>query len=565
MGGICLKISSIEVLNSNSDGLSKSEKIPLGNIVVLSGKNGSGKTRLLKLLTKYITNLSQGTDTHELCLYVENNNEEKILSSDDAKEITLVDYSHYDAQLQSARDYSPYVISKAKELLRGYDYSVTALNALLLLEDMAHEYSDEFKGGEAFNTIAKNLSDYGITLTKDLDSNIPKLFAFETDEAFLSPGQQYLLRIAVACYCNEHSDKVLFILDEPELHLHPAAQIKMIERIRERFPEAQIWISTHSLSLISNLKAFDESTSLLFMSNGTLKKMRSDVSSLLKDLAGNENDNIVYIRQLFDLIEEYACNRFAIECMYEPGVSDAKLTNPETAFYADLFLNDNIIIDYGAGKCRMLEEIEPIVTREKISQCNYVAYEPSEIFRERALDVLSSYDLKADSYFNSRDELLSKINGKADYVLLVNVLHEIHPEIWKDEFSAIKTMLKPDGTLIIVERTELSNGEKPYSEGYLMLNQSGADKLFGEGNYLFKTHQDNPLIGAYIVKADKIYVSDEMVSKSVDAIGKEAFEKIKEIKETEYSSDRQRFKAGLSLAFQLNQFANAKILAERML
>ena len=55
----------------------------------------------------------------------------------------------------------------------------------------------------------------------------------ELEKASLSPGQQYLLRIEIACNYNQKNEDYIFILDEPELHLHPAALITAIEKLRK--------------------------------------------------------------------------------------------------------------------------------------------------------------------------------------------------------------------------------------------------------------------------------------------------------------------------------------------
>ena len=42
-----------------------------------------------------------------------------------------------------------------------------------------------------------------------------------------------------------------------------------------------------------------------------------------------------------------------------------------------------------------------------------------------------------DNYFNNINDLINKINNEADYVLLINVLHEIPPIEWKKLFESI--------------------------------------------------------------------------------------------------------------------------------
>lgn len=576
MGSGFLKISSIEILDKtildeksgaykSVDGLSKSDKMSLGNIVVLAGKNGAGKTRIIKRLEKYIKELKKNQDNEELHVWIENNGTEILLTKETVANIELVNYSHYDAQLQTAEKYTPYVISQAKDLLQEYDYGVTALNALLLLEDMSHFYSDDFNDATWTQFVEEYLTPFELILSKDPDSNNPRLFNLETNKASLSPGQQYLLRMAVACFRNKKNDKVVFVLDEPELHLHPQAQIALIEEIRSKFPNAQLWISTHSISLIAYLTGINEDTTLLYLSNGVITVPRSNMKNLLEGLVGSES-NLLSIRQLLSSPEEYACTRFSVDCMKEPKVSGPLAKNPQTLLLKKAFDEGAIVLDYGAGKCRILEEMEHLVKRDGIDKIKYYAYDAYNTNRDLAIRTMKSYGFPESNYFNNKEELLMKCAGTFNYILLVNVLHEVSPFEWKDLFSTIKNLLNPEnGALIIVERSELTIGESPYDEGFLMITRNGANQLFGIDNYSYDEHPDNKYIVRYLIFREYINVEEENVRECVKAIKNDAYENIAKIKGKKPDDEKLRFKRGLSLAFHLNQFANATLISDRII
>ena len=57
-----------------------------------------------------------------------------------------------------------------------------------------------------------------------------------------------------------------------------------------------------------------------------------------------------------------------------------------------------------------------------------------------------------NNYFNDINELTNKVKDTVDYVLLINVLHEIPPSEWIGLFKIIYDLLKDSGKLIIVER-----------------------------------------------------------------------------------------------------------------
>lgn len=63
-----MRISSIK-LTESKDGLTPFFVSSLGKVVILAGRNGSGKTRLLKLLIQYVTAVQKGQEKH--CLELE--------------------------------------------------------------------------------------------------------------------------------------------------------------------------------------------------------------------------------------------------------------------------------------------------------------------------------------------------------------------------------------------------------------------------------------------------------------------------------------------------------------
>ena len=581
-----MKISSIEVLDikksdeeyeekrRKGDGLFASKKYSLGNIVILAGKNGAGKTRLIKRLENYIqflhgdkkAELYPYKDDEYLHLWIEIDDKETLLTRDNADKIELVNYSHYDALLQSANNFTPYVISNSKELLKYPDYGVTALNAFLLLEDMSHGYSPEFKDRTKWNHFVKDfLEPFGIKVFIDKKTKEPRFFDnLKAEKAGLSPGQSYLLRMAVACYCNEQNDKVIFVLDEPELHLHPEAQIKLIEKIQSKFPNAQLWVSTHSLTLISYLSGVHNDATLLYLSDGNLLWPRSNLKELLDGLLGTK-ENINSIIQLLSAPEEYACSHFAVQCMNQPSVVNPLPQNPENYLLANAFQPGSVILDYGAGKCRLLQEMEQEIGTERIKEITYIAFDTSKKYAKCAKSVMRSFGFSESNYYNNINKLFEDHSGKVDAIFLVNVLHEISTKEWKTVFSNFKKLLKDDySSLIIVERAELTIGESPYKEGFLMITRNGANKLFGKNNYVFTSHPKKNYIVSYTIPKKYLSVKDNAILKCVNSIKDDAYKSIVSIKNSRPTTDKAKFDGGLKLAFQQSQFTNATLISDKM-
>ena len=187
-----------------------------------------------------------------------------------------------------------------------------------------------------------------------------------------------------------------------------------------------------------------------------------------------------------------------------------------------------------------------------------------------------------DKYFNTKDALLEKVSGNADYVFLVNVLHEISPLFLETEFSTFNQLLKPKtGKLIIVERSELTVGEFPYREGFLMITDNGAECLFGKDNYVIKRHPEKKHIVAYLVNQSGLNIDLNRIYDCVEAIKHDALMNIDNLKDEEKKREKlenvetlafdetkryeeKRYKGGLKLAFHTNQFANATIISGRI-
>lgn len=562
-----MRISSIE-LKKERKGLNTFPCNDLGDVVILAGSNGSGKTRLLKLVEEYASDLRSGIENTDIELkFIDHSECERKLDVSNISDLQIINYSHYDAHLQTPKKFMPYVIHKAKDVLRVCDYEETALNSLLFIYDMAMGYSEEFKDGTKFeefqNTICKELG-INISLEEDKIKGAKhlNLFGLDVSENKLSPGQQYLVRIAVACYQNETNDNSIFFLDEPELHLHPKALIEVVSCLRKKFNKNQFWIATHSLPLISYLVSNIKNTTVFNMVEGSLKLFRSDSSELLEGLIGGK-DYRSAIQLILSTPDEYASNKFALECFNSPETLGAKSKDPQNMIISQLLKPGDLVVDYGVGKGRFFEGLGIDYAKERLSEkIQYYAYDPSDADAKKCCLIMNTYGSSSNNYFNDITELKEKINSEANYVLLVNVLHEISPTYWFEVFQNIKHLLKDDGELIIVERDELTIGEAPYNNCFLVLTQNSANELFGKENFEYDTHPEKEHIVRYKIKKQQLNVSEKNINDCIAQIKFDSNEKLKEIKTTPTD---ETYKLGLKLAFWLNQYANSSFIIENIL
>lgn len=558
-----MKISAIQLL-CEKDGLLPFKLPMLGNLVLVTGANGAGKTRLLKLIQSYVNSQYTSNSMNGIVMEIADNGKIEKFTKENANRVRIINYSHYDAKLQSPNSFSPYVIHKAKDILKKCDYEETALNSLLFIEDMAKGYSKEFENGEKFLDFQRDVKEsFDIAIDYDKEKGHLQLFGLDIEKAALSPGQQYLLRMAVACFQNQNEAGLIFFMDEPELHLHPKALIEMIEKLRKKFPDSQFWISTHSLSLISYYTIMKEDVTTLYLDNRKVDLFRSNSSTLLDGLIGNE-ENQFAVQQLFGLTDEYACNKFTFECYEDPTtVAGKDGKDIEVGLIKQGLSPDDVVVDYGAGKGRFLEELclGGGIAEENGRCCiQYYAYDPDKKDSALCKEVMNKYGSTEHNYFNDIEQLKQRIDGRADYVLLVNVLHEIPPSKWVTIFKNVRELLKEDGKLLIVERDELMVGEAPYKQGFLMITSNGCKALFKEDNFEEIRHPLKKYIVKYIIKKEGLEVNPDEVKMCIEAIQKDALENIQKAKEKQEEERMKKFKAGMKLVFWLHQYANASLL-----
>lgn len=578
-----MRISSFKLpVNSDNNGITIGKRLNgelsnLSNIVVLTGANGSGKSRLLKIMYNTFDSFKNNSDYKESCFKIikkdeDSQSEEEIeLTKELAKNFNFINYSHFDAKLQVSERFSPYVIHQAKNKLKKCNYEETALNSLLYLKDLAEGYSEEsnesndYKGLMEFIEFAKELE---LDFSWNKNEKSLKIFNRELKNAKLSPGQLYALRIAVACKSHKIDENFAFLLDEPETHLHPSLLIKIITNFTEHFKNAQFFIATHSLPLISYLTVTRDDTTVFFMDKGEVKdRLRSNSQPILNNLIGSE-DKLFAIKQLFVSSEEMACNKFCMECFLKPAVirggsaKDPSVSMVEDNINISSESSPIIIVDYGAGEGRLLQ----CMIEDGFK--NGYEYNPYNIDQDDAKyceQLISTAKIKGKSYF--RKENLAELYGKADRVLMVNVLHEISPELWKEEFDTVSKLLKEDGKLIIVEREILTMGESPFINGYLMLtgidnSSPAADILFGKENVVFSRHKEKPHIISYTIGKEGVEAVQKANLKDVLLeLKKIALEQIKSLKKDMEKPLKHidKYKNGIRLSFWLNQLSCAII------
>ena len=568
-------------LNQPIKGFKKLDLRGLGSVVLLAGKNGSGKSRLLKLLTQYqkVQHKNQkgeylSDEEKEILDYVQ----PELMGKDGQKieikeytKINFLNYSQYDVPLQSPDRFPTYVISKAKENLAKCDFEESALDALLYLKYLIKHYrydpdSDEENDLNALNELLEALLGQQLT---SLDGE-PSMFGLPLNEMQLSPGQQYLLRMCIALHCNKVKNNSILLLDEPETHLHPDALLNLIYQLQTRFQLDQIWIATHSVALLSRFNTSD----IWHMTEQTAKKLGSKSGPLMESLLGELSQRV----QLQDFIGapvSFACNEFAYECLWEPPTVPYKRGDPQVTTTLKAVLDDpstqheevlqtgtTVVVDFGVGQGRFLEGVG-MDHREQLSRLDYYAYDKFDTDKETCQAIMCKYNIDKTRYYNYsdiqalREEL--KIKGGATHVLMINVLHEIPPKEWPETFATIASFLRNDGKLILVETEELRYGEKPYMDGFLVVQEPAVKLLLNEIDVRCD-HCEHPyerVVRYQIPKKMLLNVDSASVDAAVEEIGRISLEKIYQLRRENNRS--KQWLLGVQLAFWTHQYANVQL------
>jgi len=566
-----IPIEMITLLDSEYKGLKPFIMQNLRQIVVLTGPNGSGKSRLLNLLADFLKNRNScGCNTFSI-------------KPNNGGRFTVSDFSHYDAPLQLPSKFPYFVVARTAERLRKAEFANIDKETLLYIQCIARHDKEGFK---KFNDLLKEI------IGEPINDNAGKLtfFGLEFKDMCLSPGQQYLLRLCVTLFCNktitDSSDKRVLLLDEPEMHLHPGVLFKIVSKIQSTFKDTQIWIATHSISLLSIFDTAD----IWYMEEGRPKQMNSNSFKVLQGLLEDVDQKVNYREKLeyfIQLPNIFSLCEFAKESLKDAvsvplkeridGKEDpqnklAKESINELDFNQVKKKEKIKLVDFGAGKGRFFEGL----SEKETYKYDYYAYnaadETSGEDRTRCIALLSSRfgeDEVKNRYFDNIDVLREKLKGKADCVLLMNVLHEIEPSMWETVLKKeIRSLLTTDGILIIIEVEELSRGENASSCGFLVLTEEASKKLFGNDVIIKKpaenTKNKQRGIIACIVGSEQLEsVCLATIKGCVELIKKEAMEKIIETRKRSHLGE-DVYQKGMYHAFWLHQYANASIALDSL-
>lgn len=404
------------------------------------------------------------------------------------------------------------------------------------------------------------------------------LFGMPLAQANLSDGQKVLIQLAVALHAqNGKLDNTVFLLDEPENHLHPSALIEFLDALELVAPSAQFWIATHSVPLLAHI-ANKEPMSIWYVEEGAISNAGSKPEKVLQGLLGNDAQ-IANLNNFSCLPAQYAALTFAAESLFPPKTIGGGVGDPQVAQIGGMLSFDEsqpiTVLDYGAGKSRLLAGLDALANDQgkELKNClDYFAFDFSDADKphsEAAIaavygSAVNKHFLNEDAYFSSKD------NGTIDVVVMCNVLHEISAHGWLTLFgvrSLINRALKDNGTLLIVEDQRIPTGEKAHQFGFLVFDTAHLKTLFSikeadisAGLFRSQDHRGDGRLKAH-------WIGKELLPRMTSDTRKQAIDELIETAKTQIHQLRNAapdYKVGQLHGFWTQQLANAILVRETL-
>lgn len=534
-----------------SIGLGVKQMRNLKQVVALFGKNGSGKSRLLASLPNELRNKIQSIESlnrqlNELDEYSKLNKLNpsqtdllKSLKLEKEKILIDMDFEEGDSIITiSSRDIGISAPDNMQEneyrsgtldLISNPQFKKVKQNCAKFIKaicrsEIAQEYHEKIKHKKYYSShdeIQTNNIKLFKLLQEVVEEVMNKKLDYSADEhltpivtldnralkpAELSDGEKELL-----AYCTflvlQRQDGItnqslslknkILLLDELELFLHPKAQIDLIRGLRNLVGEGgQIWLATHSLSILSVLDR-DE---IWLMDHGNVTSPSIETpNKVLTSLIGE--DNIDRLENFISSKYEWASIQFALECLFPPMVTPYKEDDAQQNQVKDRLsssLKANKILDFGAGKGRVAKEILRNPTLAK--NIYYQPLEINNIYHLELKELTNQLQSLSEVEPLTEREVLDtyeKLNEPQydsffDYILLINVLHEIPLNKWFSVLNTLLKSLKEDGKIMLLEDQAIPRGENAHEYGFLIFNVEEFKVLFSQTNLPKIYKHENP-------------------------------------------------------------------------
>ncbi|MEC5385774.1 AAA family ATPase [Uliginosibacterium sp. H3] len=602
----------------NDVGLREINMSRLGRFVALAGKNGAGKSRLLDKLEFYIharrqlhpqvprfreqlealpramannpgspyfDNWKVQVAEHEKNLVLAT---QRIIPTDTETPFQAVRFVPKSLQMDSPHHQTKgsLLSSRANARNPGLGSSTHSLLYIQQLQDRWWNVTHPGYSG-ANEDRASAIEDYvslnttleqllGVSLNRDADASAT-MFGKAIGDVGFSDGQRVILQLCVALHAQRATlDNTIFLLDEPENHLHPSAAVDLLKSLYNA-TGSQIWIATHSVPLLAYVASI-EPMSLWFVEDGEVTNAGRHPQTVLTSLLGSA-EGIAQLNTFTGLPAQLAAINFATESLFAPKVVSDGVHDPQVEQIAkaidSLRVGESLrLLDFGAGKGRLLQGIAAQFDDEGLAisdRLSYFAFDSYPHDQDVCKQVISTYFPDVEGrYSNTREDFFTHNEDQSvDVVVMCNVLHEIPPRNWVDLFSQqslVKRALKEDGYILVVEDQRIPIGEKAHEQGFLVLDTSHLRTLFAvssadveAGLFVRTTRRDGRLTAHLIAKCLLSNLSAETRRTAVEQLKATAKQKIVELR-----ARPANYSNGQEHGFWTQQFANASLFLDEV-
>lgn len=237
--------------------------INLEPVTIIFGKNGSGKSNLLKAIAQKRTVEFDDDGTRRKAKYLKTSPERGGVSKADGNMITSL--SNDENFLQNvnfdneSRQFRNVVASNFRELF--VNLGMKDPDSVGQKVEKCVQYLEDLLPKKYY--VERGERDLAIKSRKD-DSVVP----FEN----LSSGEKEMFSLGLDCLAkilwSDDFDYKVLLIDEPDVHVHPDLQknfLEFIYKITSEYP-VQVIIATHSLTFLAGSK--NEDTAIIFLREG---------------------------------------------------------------------------------------------------------------------------------------------------------------------------------------------------------------------------------------------------------------------------------------------------------
>lgn len=164
------------------------------------------------------------------------------------------------------------------------------------------------------------------------------------------------------------------------------------------------------------------------------------------------------------------------------------------------------LVDYGCGEGRLIYGLISL-DQKLLSMMTYIGVDKdTECLKKTRMNITNTgFDKRVKEYRLMEPDGFFKMSQTVDFILMINVLHEIHLRSLLQVLMELERKLKNEGHLVIHEMRELTEGEL----GFVAWRSEDLTKLFEKTSFKLYLHPYRTKRGIPLINADLVKTKDE--------------------------------------------------------